>query len=174
MATNAFKVKSGVLNLTPLASAPSAPEIGDVYLNLTGDLFSYNGSLWEQIGASGSGTFTPVLSSLTNNSSPTAQPGQWIRVGNVVTFSGQFSTTETTSGASTQIRLTLPQTENNFTSSVQASGSGATVRAGGVAGGAAPVYIESVGGAQTVNFIWTAGGSAQAVVVSYTVVFQIL
>ena len=50
MSDNSFKVKKGSINLKPLASAPSNPVVGDLYVD-SGDnqLYQYNGSGWKII-----------------------------------------------------------------------------------------------------------------------------
>jgi hypothetical protein len=51
MADNSFKVQKGVLNLKPLSSAPSNPELGDVYYDSnTNSLLQWNGSAFESTG----------------------------------------------------------------------------------------------------------------------------
>jgi hypothetical protein len=56
----------------------------------------------------GSGTYTPTLFNTTNVSSSTAYPAQWIRVGNVVTVSGQVDITPTSASASTVLGISIP------------------------------------------------------------------
>lgn len=54
-----------------------------------------------------SGTYTPTLTHVLNITSSTARACQWMRVGNVVTVSGEFDVTATTSG-NKQIAISLP------------------------------------------------------------------
>lgn len=54
-----------------------------------------------------SGTFTPTLTNVTNVAASTAYEGQWMRVGNVVTFSGKVDIDVTGVGA-TELGVSLP------------------------------------------------------------------
>lgn len=56
----------------------------------------------------GSGTYTPTLTNTTNVAASTAFECQYMRVGNVVTVSGQISLTPTAASAATALGITLP------------------------------------------------------------------
>lgn len=113
MATGSFRVKNGTINLTPQASAPSSPELGDIYVDSNGDLQKYNGLSFaavaagssginvvpsaSQISASGWGSTNATLSTITGTNNPL----------NGVTASA-ISVTSSTSGGYAQIRWTMP------------------------------------------------------------------
>ena len=70
-----------------------------------------------------SGTYIPTYGILSNlNSISTALTCQYIRVGNVVTVSGQVSCTPTASSAISAMSITLPISNGNFTASEELSG----------------------------------------------------
>lgn len=61
----------------------------------------------------GSGTYTPTITNTSNVSASSAPtPLQFIRVGNVVTVSGQINVTPTAAAANTEVRITLPVASN--------------------------------------------------------------
>lgn len=55
MADNSFRIKSGSLNLKPLATPPDNPVLGDVYVDAAGALNVYDGSVWSEPGGGGAG-----------------------------------------------------------------------------------------------------------------------
>lgn len=63
-----------------------------------------------------SGTYTPTLTWVTNVASSTARKCQWMRVGNVVTVSGQIDITATANNTQTTIGISLPIASNFWTS----------------------------------------------------------
>jgi len=94
-----------------------------------------------------SGSYTPTLASEYNVASTTAQPCQYMRVGNVVTVSGGVNLTGTASNTWTRISITLP-ISSNFDYSYRAGGAGGsgfsnqvcTIRGGA---GTSLVYLDS-------------------------------
>lgn len=68
-----------------------------------------------------SGTYTPTLTAVANISSTSGPAGQWMRVGNVVTVSGQFRADPTTNGVVTTLGISLP-IASDFTDIAQCSG----------------------------------------------------
>jgi hypothetical protein len=68
-----------------------------------------------------SGTYTPTLTNVTNVASSTAVTCQYMRVGNVVTVSGQVSITATAGAATTVLDMSLP-IASAFTLERQAGG----------------------------------------------------
>lgn len=68
-----------------------------------------------------SGTYTPTLTAVANATSLSADPFQWIRVGNVVTVSGSILAAATSAGPSMQVGITLP-IASAFTASYQCAG----------------------------------------------------
>lgn len=75
-----------------------------------------------------SGIYTPTVSIVANLDSVTANPCQWMRVGNTVTVSGAIQC-DATALTNTQFEMTLPVTPSAFTGLNQAAG---TMAAGGV------------------------------------------
>jgi hypothetical protein len=74
-----------------------------------------------------SGVYTPTLTNVTNIAASTAYPSQWMRVGSVVTVSGQVDIDLTSNGAY-ELGVSLP-IASDFTNAYQC---------GGVAGGTVP------------------------------------
>lgn len=69
-----------------------------------------------------SGTYTPTITNIANASASTAFVMQWMRVGNIVTVSGQFDVDPTTAASTlTQIEISLP-VASNFSASTQLAG----------------------------------------------------
>lgn len=112
-----------------------------------------------------SGTYTPTITGVTNVTSSTAYACQYMRVGNVVTVSGQVAITATTNNAQTTFGISLP-IASNFTNTYEAGGSGYTQNntiAGHGINLSADVtndrinadYYETHGGADTFNFSFT-------------------
>ena len=59
-----------------------------------------------------SGNYTPTLTNVTNIAASTAISCQWLRVGNTVTVSGQFSASFTAAATNSEIGLSLPVASN--------------------------------------------------------------
>lgn len=59
-----------------------------------------------------SGTYTPTLTNSTNISSSTANPCQYLRVGNTVVVSGAVALTFTSSGVQSVLGISLPIASN--------------------------------------------------------------
>lgn len=77
-----------------------------------------------------SGTYTPTLTSVANISATTARQCQWMRVGNVVTVSGQFDATHTATGTvASEVGVSLP-IASSFTTAFQAGGTANSYQAG--------------------------------------------
>lgn len=80
----------------------------------------------------GSGTYTPTLTNVANISASTARQCQWMRVGNVVTVSGQFDATHTSTGTVvTEVGISLP-VSSAFTTAYQCGGASASYQPGAV------------------------------------------
>ena len=69
----------------------------------------------------GSGLYTPTITNVANVSASSALQCQYLRIGDVVTVSGQVSITPTAAATSTTARLSLPYA-SNFGSSNQCAG----------------------------------------------------
>lgn len=68
-----------------------------------------------------SGTYTPTLTAVTNVASSIPSACQYVRVGNVVTFSGSITVAATSGGSFIEIRLSLP-IGSNFSAQSQCGG----------------------------------------------------
>ena len=71
-----------------------------------------------------SGTYTPTLTNVTNVAASTSAKAQWMRVGNVVTVSGQVQIDATAATAYTQLGISLP-IASNLTLATDLSGTAA-------------------------------------------------
>lgn len=77
-----------------------------------------------------SGTYTPTLTNAANISASTARQCQWMRVGNVVTVSGQFDATHSSTGTvSTEVGVSLP-IASAFTTAFQCGGTANSFQSG--------------------------------------------
>lgn len=94
-----------------------------------------------------SGTYTPTLTNVANVATHTMYAAQWIRVGRVVTVSGQVDVDPTAAGA-VQFVLNTP-ISSTFTHSTQLAGAGA------VSTGVAPYPVGIHGVAGTSNGLFT-------------------
>jgi len=114
-----------------------------------------------------SGTYTPTLTNTTNIASSTPSACQYLRVGDVVTVSGQVTIDPTTAGAC-NMKMTLP-VASNFGSSRQAGGTFATVTSGQADQGA---IIGDATGDQF-EFRFTAVNVASAIY-AFNVTYQVI
>ncbi len=73
-----------------------------------------------------SGTYTPTLTNVANIDASTAYVCQYMRVGNVVTVSGQVSIDPTTAATFTQLELSLP-VASNFANAYELSGTAVSI-----------------------------------------------
>jgi hypothetical protein len=93
----------------------------------SGQILTSNGSgsipSWTTLPTLASGTYTPTITNVTDVTASSVSTWQYMRVGNVVTVSGQYTIT-TATGHNTQatIRLSLP-VATNFTAAYQLTGS---------------------------------------------------
>lgn len=86
-----------------------------------------------------SGTYTPTLTNVANLSASTAYSCQYIRIGNVVTVSGQVDVDPTLAATSTQLGISLP-IASNLANSNECAGSSS---ASGIAGQTAAILGDS-------------------------------
>ena len=108
-----------------------------------------------------SGTYTPTLTNVTNITNSTPLVCQWIRVGNVVTVSGAYQVTPTTTAAY-DLQISLP-ISTTFSSISQCGGVGSTLALNDKVGIAADTStnkadaqgLNNVVGARNVNFTFT-------------------
>lgn len=117
--TGIYRISDDTLGLT--AGGVRVASISQAVIDLEATELRLNGNGIAY--TSSSGTYTPTLTNVQNTSSLTARVCQYMRVGNVVTVSGSFSATMTSSGAATTIRMTLP-VASNFTQQWQLGGGG--------------------------------------------------
>lgn len=110
-----------------------------------------------------SGTYSPEAGAVQNLTAVSAASAQYIRVGNIVTVSGELSFTVTTTNTVTFLNLTLP-VASNFASGSQLAGVasplGVGVEAFAIAGepdnnGAYMVWRAVLTGAMTVSYTYT-------------------
>lgn len=88
------------------------------------------------------GIYTPTLTNGTNMAASTAQPLQYMRVGNTVTVGGYVGIDTTSAGATdTLMRMSLP-IASNFAASTDAGGAG-TAPVGGGANDGWGIYANS-------------------------------
>lgn len=93
------------------------------------------------------GTYTPTISSLVNLSGGTVRQHNFIRVGNIVTVTGAIDTlTVTTTGANTNLRISLPVATANFGSDYEATGVGYAYH--NSSNNKEPMYVESIPSSQ--------------------------
>lgn len=110
-----------------------------------------------------SGTYTPSTANISNTSSSTGYLAQYMRIGNVVTVSGQVLINASSSGT-TEISMTLP-ISSSFVSTIQASG---TANDQGGAG-----IIKSIASTSTVSLKFTSPTSGAYIYV-YQYSYQII
>lgn len=76
-----------------------------------------------------SGTYTPTLTNVSNISASTARQCQYLRVGNVVTVTGQFDATHSATGTvATEVGISLP-VASAFTTAYQCGGAATSFQA---------------------------------------------
>jgi hypothetical protein len=83
------------------------------------------------LGTCYSGTYTPTLTNGVNVAASTAFACQYMRVGNVVTVSGQVNIDPTLATTYTQLEMTIP-VASNFTSGRECGGTGVTIPGSGL------------------------------------------
>ena len=83
------------------------------------------------LGTCYSGTYTPTLTNGTNVAASTAFACQYMRVGNVVTVSGQVNIDPTSTATYTQLEMTIP-VASNFSAGNQCGGTGITIPGSGL------------------------------------------
>ena len=113
-----------------------------------------------------SGTFTPVLTGVANVASSTAPASQFMRVGNMLTVSGQLTVLPTAAGVLTQIDIPLP-VQSNFTNAYQVSGTAVVEVAG------TPGYITGHVATHNALLSFTPVTGAAAVI-DYMFTYQVL
>lgn len=117
-----------------------------------------------------SGTYTPTMTNFANCSSATASGvWKWMRVGNVVTFSGNFSVTITTSSLVTQVGVSLP-IPSNLTGANDLTGAVSNLNAGTTLASAA--FCNGDGTNDRANVQFSAGASGGGANLIFYVVAQ--
>ncbi len=116
------------------------------------------------------GTYTPTVAAGSNCSVASGNVSQYLRVGNVVTVSGQIYMESTSASTTTVATMTLPISSSNFTSSVQAGGAGNYVN-GSVFNS---VLVEALNTSQTVRFIYRSDATNAAAPISFSFTYRII
>lgn len=120
-----------------------------------------------------SGTYTPTLTSVANVSSTTARQCQWLRVGNVVTVSGQFDFTPTTTGTiNTEVGCSLP-IASNFTTAFALGGAGIKFQSGAGFTGEA-YYVEADATNDRARFRTMTTSASGSQTCSFSFIYEIL
>ena len=102
-----------------------------------------------------SGTYTPTLTGVTNVTTTTARKCQWMRVGNVVTVSGQMDIDPTGTGT-TVVGISLPVASNFGTAyELGGAGHGAAIYADATNNRAELSYVDSIGSNDTMTFTFS-------------------
>jgi len=109
------------------------------------------------------GTYTPVISNISNLSPVVASVAQWLRIGNVVTVSGKL-VVDAIAAAAASLQMSLP-VASNFTAEEQCGGTAST--------GAETAAIGADSGTDLAFMDWVAVNTA-AVAMRYTFTYQIL
>ncbi len=112
-----------------------------------------------------SGTFTPTISNTANISTNTARTAQWIRVGNVVTFSGNVSISTTSTSISANFDISLPIT-SSFSTIYQAGGAGGMYNN-------TPIQVRSNNGSNTALVVFISNSTSTSDL-SYTIQYEIV
>jgi len=91
------------------ATEPAPKQLQDAGA-ASGDVLTYNGTIWGPTTPTvlASGTYVPTLTNTTNIASSTAHGFQYMRVGTVVTVSGQVTVNASVANTTTILELTIP------------------------------------------------------------------
>ena len=116
-----------------------------------------------------SNTYTPTITNVLNVTSSTAKSCQWLRVGNVVTVSGQVDVTPTAGAASTTVGISLP-VASDFTTSEHCGG--ATCEGG--SGQYTPGAILADATNNRASLVFKSGAAATAHAMLFTFTYRVL
>jgi hypothetical protein len=111
------------IDSTGLITVASGSGLSISATDVTGTPAATNGNVF-------SGTYTPNLTNITNVAASSTGTCQYMRVGNVVTVSGQIAIDPTTASANTVVRMTLPIASDFSGSSRYCGGTAASVSSG--------------------------------------------
>ena len=158
--TGSFSGAVGTGNLTVTGSTS-----GTVTVNATGQL--YGSALHNNAGAVtgttnqyvASGTYTPTSSTNSNQTAVSFGAAQWIRVGNVVTVSGDGSSSVTTANIQTLLSISLP-IASNIGSTGQAAGVACLVKGAASGNAVGKITGDSAGDFAIVEW-WPSATGAQ-------------
>lgn len=140
------------------------PSGGD--MTVTGTL-TVSSTLAISAGAITSGTYAPTVTAVANLDAQSAATFQYMRVGNVVTVSGQVTIDPTAPAASTQLGISLP-IASNLATATQCSG---TAFASGIAGQGAAILGDTTN--DRAQMQWISGDvTSQAMYVTFTYLIQ--
>lgn len=151
------------------AGSPTGGPKGASTINTAGDIYVNNSPVCLQSGAncpaSGSatsGTWTPSCTTVANSSACTVPgSGQYIRVGNVVTWSIEINVTFTSSGTTTEVSIPPPVASaftqwHQLTGNITAAAGNSAIQSGGVGADASTdaIRVTFVSGSST-GAAWT-------------------
>jgi hypothetical protein len=138
--------------------------VGADHLGFAGAAYTFNNLHGASAGNILSGTYTPTLTAVSGVSSLTANPCQYIRVGNVVTVSGSISGTD--SIASCAVGVTLP-IASNLTAANQCSGAGI------YSGGGVPISVAGDATNDRAHLQWIVNGSSGSFTAFFTFTYLV-
>lgn len=113
-----------------------------------------------------SGTYTPTLTGVTNVTSTTARKCQWMRVGNVVTVSGQMDIDPAGTGL-TVVGISLP-VASDFGTAYECGGAG---HAPALAGHGAAVYADATNNRAELSYVDSVGSND---VMTFTFTYEVI
>lgn len=100
-----------------------------------------------------SGSYTPILTAVSNVAASTSSVSQWLRVGNVVTVSGQVSITPTVATDTlTRLGISLPVL-SNFTASSEVSGTAVAIDSAVINGRPAKIIGDTINARASLEFL---------------------
>ena len=116
-----------------------------------------------------SGTYTPTLTAVANVTSTTSHQAQWMRVGNVVTVTGQLVITPTSNNTETKIGISLP-VASNFVTGYECAGV-ANTKNNTIAENTGSVYADATNDRAELDYFETHG---TANTFTYTFSYEVL
>lgn len=148
--TAAFTRTNGTYITTTLGGSPSGAlnTAVDITVELTGVVPLTLGGTGA---SSATQTYTPTLTNTANVAASTARLCTYMRVGNVVTVSGQLDIDPTTTATLTTLGISLP-IASDFTTAFQLGGTAAAI---GVADAAAGIQADATNNRATLQYVCT-------------------
>jgi hypothetical protein len=115
-----------------------------------------------------SGTYTPTLTNTTNIAASAANAAQYMRVGDIVTVSGQVTIDPTAASTASVLGVSLP-IPSNFSSAIQCSGVAACNASAGLC-----AAIQADATNDTAILIWVTTADAASRVWTFTFTYRVL